>query len=270
MGVSGFDQESKVGTFAIVSDLHANIEAVREVLKDIDSQDIEDIVCLGDVVGYGPEPERCIDIVMKRCRFCLSGNHDYAVLTIAERFNPLAEEAVNFTRNELRPGFFSLRRRRRRWQFLRDQLLSKRETDILYVHGSPRDERNEYILESDITFGNYDKIEECFSRVPRLCFIGHSHVPGLVTEEMEYYAPEDVDYEYELAPEMKYIINVGSVGQPRDGDNRSCYAVMEINANSKDKVHWRRVEYDFKKTMEKMARVGPISRDAAKRLEEGR
>jgi len=251
--------------YAIISDIHSNIEALTAVMEDIKSLNAEEILCLGDVVGYGPSPEECIDVVEKSCRFCLSGNHDYAVLTRAERFNPLAEEAVEFTRRRLKPKWYSLGRKRDRWSFLLNQFEQKREHDILYVHGSPRDPRNEYILETDITFGNLDKIEEIFELVPRYCFVGHTHVPGVITENFEFLAPADFESKLDLEQGKKYLINVGAVGQPRDGDNRACYVTVEDNH-----IEYRRPEYDYVKTMDKMANVGPISKEAAERLEQGR
>ena len=253
--------------YAIISDLHANIEALNAVLADIEAEQVDEIVCLGDVVGYGPNPEACIDIVRRRCRFCISGNHDHAVLTAASGFNPLAEEAVNAHRRLLKPGVLSFGRKKARWKFLTelDRLVNKQEQDTLFVHGSPRDERNEYVLETDITFGNMEKIRQCFEMVPRLCFVGHTHFPGVVTQKMEFLTPAELDYAIDLNPDEKYIINVSSVGQPRDGDNRACYAIVDGNH-----VRYRRVEYDFKKTMSKMGRIGSISLEAADRLEQGR
>jgi diadenosine tetraphosphatase ApaH/serine/threonine PP2A family protein phosphatase len=251
---------------AIISDLHSNIEALEAVMGDIASQGATEILCLGDVVGYGPDPEECLDIVEKMCRFCLSGNHDFAVLTRAERFNPLAVEAVDYTRNVLKPGgFFSFGRKKARWEFLETRNTRQVDDDVLYVHGSPRDDRNEYILESDIVFGNVDKVTQIFEQVPRLLFVGHTHVPGVITTEMTFWHPDDNGSSFELKANMKHIINVGSVGQPRDGDNRACYVLFDGA-----RLIYRRVPYNFRKTMEKMARVGPISRDAADRLEYGR
>jgi diadenosine tetraphosphatase ApaH/serine/threonine PP2A family protein phosphatase len=133
------------------------------------------------------------------------------------------------------------------------------------VHGSPRDCRNEYILETDITFGNVDKIEEIFELVPRLCFVGHTHVPGVITEDFQFLTPPDFNMQMDLDPKAKYILNISAVGQPRDGDNRACYALVEGN-----RVTYRRVPYDYKKTMSKMHLVGSISKEAAERLEQGR
>ena len=258
--------------YAIISDVHSNIEALTAVMEDIHSQDIQEVVCLGDIVGYGPDPERAIDMIEKACRFCLSGNHDFAVIGAAERFNPLAEEAVDFTRRRLKPGLlkgdwyrFGSSRTRARWQFIEELLLDKRERDVLYVHGSPRDPRNEYILETDIAFGNIDKVEEIFAMMPRLCFVGHTHVPGVIDEEFQFLPPMAVNHSIELDPDRKYIINVGSVGQPRDNDPRACYVVVNGEI-----ISYRRVDYDFHKTMAKMKAIGPLSEQHADRLEQGR
>ncbi len=250
---------------AIISDVHSNIEALLAVLADIEKQGAEEILCLGDVIGYGPDPEACIDLIAKRCRFCLSGNHDYAVLTHADRFNPLAEEAVDYTRNVLKPASLSGGHKKARWRFL--ELLPTRltEGDLFFVHGSPRDDRNEYILESDILFGMADKIRQIFEMTPRLLFVGHTHFPGIIDPEITFRHPEENASVFDLPPDQKAIVNVGSVGQPRDGDNRACYALVDEN-----RITYRRVEYPFRVTMSKMDRVGPISKEAAGRLEYGR
>jgi len=175
---------------AIISDVHSNIEALQAVLTDIQQQGAEEILCLGDIIGYGPDPEECIDLIEKKCRFCLSGNHDYAVLTHAERFNPLAEEAVDYTRSVLKPAALSSGRKKARWRFL--ELLPTRitEGDLFYVHGSPRDDRNEYILESDILFGMADKIRQIFELTPRLLFVGHTHYPGVIDPQVTFRHPD--------------------------------------------------------------------------------
>jgi diadenosine tetraphosphatase ApaH/serine/threonine PP2A family protein phosphatase len=251
--------------WAIVSDMHSNVEALEAVFEDISKADVSETLCLGDVVGYGPDPEETIDIVERNCRFTLSGNHDYAVVNRAERFNPLAEEAVEYTRRVLRPSLVSAGRKRARWKFL-DGLPTRRlENGILYVHGSPRDERNEYILESDIVFGNFEKLREIFAMFPRLLFIGHTHVPGVISDDFRFWHPSDSGATYAFEPGRKYIVNVGSVGQPRDGDPRACYALAEP-----DRVIYRRVAYDLHRTMSRMDRIGPISREAAERLLYGR
>lgn len=265
---------------AIISDLHSNLEALVAVLEDIREQGADEILCLGDVVGYGPDPEECIDLVEKECRFCLSGNHDYAVLNSAERFNPLAEEAVDFTRRRLKPGLLKgdgfkrlLRlesRSQARWRFLQELLLDKRELDFYYVHGSPRDKRNEYILETDIVFGNVEKIEEIFSILEGMgalaCFVGHTHVPGVITSDFRFLRPADMpDAAMPLDRSKRHIVNVGSTGQPRDGDNRACYLLAD-----EETIRYRRVEYDFEETIRKSKSIGPLSQQHGDRLREGR
>ena len=250
---------------AIISDMHSNLEALNAVFEDIAEQGAEEILCLGDIVGYGPEPEEAIDAVEERCRFCLSGNHDYAVLNTAEGFNPLADEAVRFTRRVLKPNPLSAGRKRTRWKFLEDLPTRMQEEDILYVHGSPRDDRNEYVLESDLIFGNRDKIREILEMTPRLLFVGHTHVPGIIGIDLTFRHPEGNGATFELPAGQRFIINVGSVGQPRDGDNRACYVLAD-----EDRVVYRRVPYDFQKTVEKMSRIGPISAGAGNRLAHGR
>jgi len=268
---------------AIISDIHSNLEALQAVLAEIDNlateghQDDSDsleILCLGDVVGYGPDPEEVIDLVEARCRFTLSGNHDYAVVTSPRYFNALAEEAVNYTRRVLKPGSLGLGRlgrlggqgrKQARWEFLERLPTRIEEGDFLYVHGSPRDERNEYILESDVIFGGHAKIREIFEMTPWLLFVGHTHVPGIIGPDFGFWRPEENGAVFEIPSQGKFIINVGSVGQPRDGDNRACYVLAD-----KERITYRRVAYDVGRTIEKMSRVGPISKEAAGRLDQGR
>ena len=249
---------------AIISDVHSNIEALEAVLADIAEHKVEEILCLGDVVGYGPNPEEAIDLIEQRCRITLSGNHDYAVLTTASRFNALAREAINFTRQVLKPDASSTSRKHERWKFIEGLPVRNEESDVLCVHGSPRDERNEYILESDAIFGSRDKIRGIFALTPRLLFVGHTHVPGIIGEDYGFWYPEGDGATFECPPEKKYIINVGSIGQPRDGNNRACYVLIDDSG-----ITYRRVPYDFEKTIKKLSHVGPISVDVALRLAYG-
>jgi diadenosine tetraphosphatase ApaH/serine/threonine PP2A family protein phosphatase len=195
----------------------------------------------------------------------LSGNHDDAVVNRAEGFNALAEEAVDFTRNVLKPGSMAGPRKRARWAFLQECPTRVLDDDVLYVHGSPRDDRVEYILESDVLFGHAEKIESIFLMSPHLLFVGHTHVPGIIGRGAGFWHPEDNGAEYEIEPDKKLIINVGSVGQPRDGDNRACYVLTDG-----ERVVYRRVSYDFRKTITKMGRVGPLSKQGGERIAYGR
>ena len=250
---------------AIISDVHSNIEALQAVLADIQEQGAEEILCLGDIIGYGPDPEECIDLIEKKCRFCLSGNHDYAVLTHAERFNPLAEEAVDYTRSVLKPAALSSGRKKARWRFL--ELLPTRitEGDLFYVHGSPRDDRNEYILESDILFGMADKIRQIFELTPRLLFVGHTHYPGVIDPQVTFRHPDENTAVFDLPPGEKAIVNVGSVGQPRDRDPRTSFVVV-----TDTQIEFVRLVYDVDTTVKKVEAIAELDNFLGSRLLDGR
>lgn len=250
--------------YAVVSDIHANLEALTAVLSHIEGQGVDQIICLGDIVGYGPDPEACIDLVMERCAVCLCGNHDYAVLYGARDFNPVAEEAVEYHQERLLPRSGASEDKLRRWDFLRGLMARYETEDALYVHGSPRNPIHEYILESDVRWGLERKLREAFEKTKRICFIGHTHRPGVVTEHLEFVAPETNDNRYELA-DLKAIINVGSVGQPRDLDPRACYVTVDETT-----VNYHRVEYDYSITAQKIFATSRIDMSCGDRLEEGR
>ena len=251
--------------YALISDLHGNLEALDAVLADIARQGIDEIVCLGDLVGYGPDPEACVDLVRDNCKWCLSGNHDYAMLTEAANFNPVAKQSIDCIRERMKPRYFAMSKKVERWKFLEGLLLTKQEDDVLFVHGSPRDERDEYITFHDVAFGPTDKVEEIFEAFPRLLFVGHTHRPGVITADYEWIDPPAMDYRLNVSDGRKYIINVSSVGQPRDRDNRTCYATFHDNV-----LTWHRLEYDYKTTMSKIAELACVDRICADRLAVGR
>ncbi len=260
---------------ALISDIHSNTEALDLVLKDIQSQGVAEIVCLGDLVGYGPNPAEIVDHAV-RWKIVLMGNHDEAVVKEAYGFNPVAKAAVAWTREQLKPGFFSSGAKKDRWRFLCGlPLTSKADGGVLYVHGSPRDPTMEYILRSDcvdLTGGVPEKIRDIFSRFERLCFVGHTHDPGVITEESQFVSPKECGYEYKFAAGKKYIVNIGSVGQPRDGDTRSCYAIYSPPSGTADggSVKWRRIEYDYQATMRKIFGTPQLDPRAGERLALGR
>ena len=252
---------------ALISDLHSNKEALTNVLEDIRQQGITEIYCLGDLVGYGPDPAFVVEHAMD-WKITLMGNHDEAVLKEAYGFNPVAKAAVTWTRDQLRPGFLSGKGKKARWKFLQNLPLTHPLDGVLLVHGSPRDPTMEYVLRSDcidLTEGVPEKIRDIFSRFDKVCFVGHTHDPGVITEEAEFIAPKDCNCEFTVDPEKKYLFNLGSVGQPRDGDTRACYVVWDGK-----KVVWRRVEYDFKTTMQRIFDTPQLDRRAGERLAHGR
>jgi predicted phosphodiesterase len=246
---------------ALISDIHSNIEALEAVLADIRDQGVSEIYCLGDLVGYGPNPREVIDEVMK-CRVCLLGNHDQGALFDPEGFNSGAERAIFWTRTQLEEGPGTAAQRQRRWDFLGELPRSRTEDNLLFVHGSARNPLNEYVFPEDIY--NKRKLDKIFALVQQFAFQGHTHVPGVFTESFNFLSPEELDNEYRLE-QSKAMINVGSVGQPRDGNPRACYVILED-----DLVRFRRVEYPFEKTIAKIYDIPDLDNFLGDRLRDGR
>lgn len=244
---------------AIISDIHGNLEALETVLGALRNEGIDEIYCLGDVVGYGPNPQECIDLVQD-CRICLLGNHDQGALFDPEGFNAGAERAIFWTRKTLESG--DPQASERRWEFLGELPRMRREQDFLFVHGSARNPLNEYVFPEDIY--NQRKMERIFSLVDKYCFQGHTHIPGVFTEDLNFLAPEEINFEYCLG-NQKVLVNVGSVGQPRNGDPRSSFVVLDG-----PKISFRRLEYDFEKTIEKIYAIPELDNFLGDRLRDGR
>ncbi|MBM4109639.1 MAG: metallophosphoesterase family protein [Phycisphaerae bacterium] len=251
---------------AVISDIHANLEALQSVVADIDRRGIERVVCLGDVVGYGPDPLACVDLVRERCAWSLMGNHDFAVLYEPTNFNIHAESAAFWTREQfdLEPGDAA---RARRYEYLcklRVRVVEKQPDGafpVLFVHGSPRRPINEYVFSHD-AIEQPDKLAAIFDRIPRLCMVGHTHVPGVFTDEPDFYPPGELgEMCYRFQAGEKALVNVGSVGQPRDGDPRASYAILHA-----DRVEFARVEYDAETTARKIRGVAKLPEQLAARL----
>jgi diadenosine tetraphosphatase ApaH/serine/threonine PP2A family protein phosphatase len=257
---------------AIISDIHSNVEALQAVLDDIDRRDVRAVYCLGDVVGYGPDPKACLDLLIERTEVTLLGNHDYAVLYEPNRFNIGAEAACFWTRRQL-DDEPDARQRARRWEFLGSLPIKhviehddEVASEVVLVHGSPRRPVNEYVFPDDI-FTTPGKMQTAFDRFHRLCFMGHTHVPGVFLDMQapDFYSPEELDDVYTVEADRKALINVGSVGQPRDGDPRASYVLLEPGA-----VRFVRVEYDADVTAEKVRAVSELDDFLGSRLLEGR
>jgi predicted phosphodiesterase len=244
--------------FAVISDIHSNLEALTTVLGDIEKRSIKTIYCLGDVIGYGPNPCECLDLIIEKTKWCVLGNHDYAVFYEPTNFNYGAEQASFWTRevleNDRQDG-----RRNKRWSFLgelpmRRTLKTKLGTNTTimdFVHASPRKPINEYIFPDDV-YTNPVKVRVLFERVEHICFVGHTHLPGL----------GDV---YPIVDTEKAIINIGSVGQPRDKDNRASYVYVDG-----DEVNFIRLTYDFGTTVKKIKAINRLDNFHAERLRDGR
>ncbi len=264
---------------AVISDLHSNREALDAVFAHIRGLGITTLYCLGDVIGYGPEPEHCVDLV--RCygpepehcvdlvrghaKVCLMGNHDEALFHDDSDFNPHARIAIEYTRERMRPHWYSSSERKGRWRWLSELPLTHREGRVIFVHGSTRDPVREYVLATD-GFLNPGKLRAIFDSFDGIAVGGHTHHPGMHSEELRFTGLDGRDELTLPLPEgRKFFINVGSTGQPRDGDNRACYAVLEDH-----QVTWYRVPYDYRRTMAKILETGVLSEILARRLAIGK
>ena len=275
--------------FAIISDIHGNLEALNTVLADIERRGVTHIVCLGDVVGYGPNPRECLDLVREKCRFCILGNHDHAVLYEPTNFNAAAERAAFWTRRTLETDP-DTEARNSRWTFLGGLSVRAKQDDLLYVHASPRRPINEYIFPEDV-FTNPQKVIANFERLDaQLCFVGHTHQPGVFLDDPYFDPPDELpDSPYYEVDEDRAIINVGSVGQPRDRDSRASYVLVYPHENgegatgggrgsivaqalrcSVDQVEFVRLEYDIDAVARKIYEIPELDNMLGQRLFEGR
>jgi diadenosine tetraphosphatase ApaH/serine/threonine PP2A family protein phosphatase len=235
-------------TIAIIADIHANLEALTAVMSDIAKCNVETIYCLGDVVGYGPNPRECIDIAMTFA-IRLMGNHDKIALE-GEPGRQEARRFVQWTRRQIGISNAGTNDADRRRDFLRCMPLTYHEQGNFYVHGSPRDPLNEYVFPAFIF--DHEKTKSIFDLVDGCCFIGHTHLPGIITPEYEFFTPDQIGGKWHIRRGMKLLCNVGSVGQPRDDDNRACYCLFDGNT-----IQFRRVEYDIATTSRKLNDLFP-------------
>jgi diadenosine tetraphosphatase ApaH/serine/threonine PP2A family protein phosphatase len=222
---------------AILSDIHSNLEALDAALEYIRGRDIDNIYCLGDIVGYGPNPNECVERIRENCKVALMGNHDYAAVGMAdiEYFNDYARASVFWTRDTLSQENLT---------YLESLPFSYEEEAFLLVHSSPSNpSRWHYILSREIA-----EIEMDYFKQP-LCFIGHSHVPVVYSADQairEHHISLDTDG-------RKYIINVGSIGQPRDGEPKLCFVVYDTESRELEYV---RLHYPVNTTYEKIIKNG--------------
>jgi len=198
---------------------------------------------------------------MQRCKWTILGNHDWGVFNELDDFNPLAREALFYTRAQLRPSLLRPRRKAAR-EFLRTLPKTQQDHGYLFCHGSPRDPVMEYVLKSD-GFLEPDKMVAIFAQIDRPCFVGHTHWPGVHRADFRFTQATDEQRVFKLDREPM-IVNIGSVGQPRDGDPRASFGVVYD-----DNFEVHRVGYDFRPTQAKIlaARLHPA---LAERLARGR
>ncbi len=273
--------------FAVISDIHANWEALEKALEDIERRSIQKVYCLGDVVGYGANPRQCLDAVIDRCTFALCGNHDQAVFYEPTNFNVGAERSAYWTRQVLEDEP-SKAKRDRRWEVLGRLPLRKEVQGLLMVHASPRRPVNEYLFPEDV-YTNPGKILDNFHRLETeqmACLVGHTHVPGVFLDDPSFDPPDELPDMgiYSITSDEKAIINVGSVGQPRDRDPRLCYLVVyekgevpqnyecpEVGGNGYcTTIEFVRLEYDVEKAARKIYDTPELDDFLGARLFEGR
>lgn len=232
---------------AIIADIHANLAAFTSVLDDVSKRGgVDELWCLGDVVGYGPDPHQCIELLQQQNHVCVAGNHDWAATgkVPATDFNHEAAAAVRWTGQQLTVADS---------EFLNDLPQVVAKGDFTLVHGSPRDPIWEYILSAEIAAENLAYFPS------KCCLVGHSHVPFVFEHDQTgNYSINDFPLaSLVLLEENRLIINPGGVGQPRDGDPRASYAIYDSDAGSV--VHYR-VGYDIGATQSKMLAYGLPSR----------
>ncbi len=241
----------KVG---VLSDIHGNLEALTAVLDFFSRKGVERILSCGDIVGYGPDPVACIELLQKVGALGVAGNHELGVLrkTPLARFNPLAVIGIHWTGDQLLDGH----------RFYLDGLpLVFRFGPLHIVHAAPAEPAEwEYVFSVD------DADEQMGAFFTDICLIGHTHIP-LMTEKVAKQPARMIKKEgFFIREDAKYLINVGSVGQPRDGDPRAACMIIDLNEKQ---ITLYRVEYDIARTQEKIRRAG-LPEELALRLAQGR
>jgi diadenosine tetraphosphatase ApaH/serine/threonine PP2A family protein phosphatase len=242
---------------AVLSDVHANLPALESVLEAVDRAEFEEIWCLGDILGYGAEPDACADLVRERCDTCLVGNHDLAVLGALDiaTFSEAAAAAVAWTRDNVAE---------RTLEFVRDLEPSGEHCGIELFHASPRDPIWEYVLSSE-------QAEACLDAQRRpAALVGHSHVALFFTRpagdgRREVRGAQAGEGTLLSIGEGEWLINPGSVGQPRDGDPRAAW--LELDSD-RGKARFHRVAYDIERAAAGVIEAG-LPRRLAERLEVG-
>ena len=238
--------------YAIIADIHGNLEAFQVVLEDIRAQNATHVVCLGDIVGYNANPNECLDIVRDMNIPCVKGNHDDYCSTEnhLDGFNPHAAEAVHWTRNQLSAADK---------QWLADLKYSRLAANFTMVHATlDAPERWGYV---------FDKLAASASfpyQNTQVCFFGHTHVPVAFMRDTTVRG--GTYSKFKVDPSKKYFINVGAVGQPRDNNPKCAYVLYDMDAST---IELRRLEYDIEAAQRKILAAGLPER-LAERLAYGR
>jgi len=223
--------------YAIFGDIHSNLEALEAVFAAYSSENIDEYICSGDVVGYAANPNECVEAIRKTCVVTVAGNHDWASVNLipGDYFNPAAIEAIEWTKKALSS---------KSKEFLESLKLVYKNNDFILVHGTLDNP-----AEFDYMSNDYTARKSFLSMESDICFLGHTHVPGTFIKG----AKENIIYHQDsrivIEKGNKYIINTGSVGQPRDNNSLAAYAIFDT---SKHEVLIKRVDYEYKLTRKKI------------------
>lgn len=240
--------------YGIFSDIHSNLAAFEAVLESMRSFPLERRVCLGDLVGYGVDVNECVELTRKNADICLIGNHDSVALRYESNlaFNPYAKKAIEWTQEELSEDSLS---------YMKTLSYVHEENDICFVHASPMSPA-EWVYVTDLE----DALDAFDHFSTRYCFVGHTHSPVIVAMKGEEIPKIIEEEEYERLDGERLLVNVGSVGQPRDRDPRACWCLFD---SEKGFVRLIRVPYNVHLTQERM-RAAEAPSFLIDRLEVGR
>ncbi|MCM8784954.1 MAG: metallophosphoesterase family protein [Candidatus Omnitrophica bacterium] len=228
----------------IISDIHSNLESFQSAIKFYEKNNIDKLIICGDIIGYGPDPSECINLAEKNADIILKGNHEDGILkNDFLRFKKYAKISLEWTAKEIREEIEQIKK----WE-------DKKEIeDLFFVHGSITDPYYKYIfniIDAEDEFKNLEK---------RICFVGHTHIPVIFRKKIETKKTEKIPADFsgkieiEIEENFKYIINVGSVGFPRDGYPFSCVSIYDTE---KKIFKLERIEYETEKTIKKILEKG--------------
>lgn len=229
----------EISKIAVISDIHANLEAFEVVLGEIEKKEVDKIICLGDIVGYGPNPNEVVELVAKNNIISIKGNHNEGMISpsVAFQFNEFGRKALEWQRKIME---------RKNIDFLKTLPFELIHNNVQMVHGSPSDYFKYIITLTDALY------EESFMKKKKV-FVGHSHRAGVfsITDKRYFPLPEGGEFTFE--DDKKYIVNPGSVGQPRDLNPDASFMVFYPEEN---RILIKRVSYPYKLTREKILKAG--------------